>query len=57
MVRTCKRKTERESVLLQAYEAAISIRDVGGGRTIRQAAKDHGVCYASLYRRLKNCDF
>ncbi|RUS83591.1 hypothetical protein EGW08_008645 [Elysia chlorotica] len=51
MVRTYKRKTERASVPLAAYDAAIN--DVDGGKTIRQAAKDHGLCHVSLQRRLK----
>ena len=51
MVRNYQRKTERAEVPQELYTTAM--QEVDSGKTIRQAAKDHGLCHVSLHRRLK----
>ncbi|KAK3762513.1 hypothetical protein RRG08_017235 [Elysia crispata] len=51
MVRNYQRKTERAEVPQELYNTAM--QEVDSGKTIRQAAKDHGLCHVSLHRRLK----
>lgn len=50
-MRTYKRKTENGNYSKDDMEAAI--KDALGGKSIRKAAKDHGLNYNTLNRKVK----